>query len=158
MYKRQTEACRDIAKARDAVAAARAHVDAPRPVPEAVRANLTDPASRVMPTRNGWLQGYNTGVAVTGDQLIVAVSAGQNPTDTESFIPMMRAAQDAADAAAAITGSPDQTIGTVLADAGYPSEANLTAPGPDRLIALGKRRDQAKACLLYTSPSPRDRS
>ena len=60
---------------------------------------------------------------------------------------MMRAAQDAAAAAARMTGSPDQTIGTVLADAGYPSEANLSAPGPDRLIALGKSRevDQAAA-------------
>jgi hypothetical protein len=32
-----------------------------------------------------------------------------------------------------------------LADAGYCSEANLTCPGPDRLIAVGKRRDLEKA-------------
>ena len=31
-------------------------------------------------------------------------------------------------------------IGVVLADAGYASHANFTAPGPDRLIALGKAR------------------
>ena len=33
----------------------------------------------------------------------------------------------------------------VLADAGYNSDANLTAAGPDRLIALGKRRDDQRA-------------
>ena len=36
-------------------------------------------------------------------------------------------------------------IGTVLADAGYASDANLAAPGPPRLIALGKDRDQCHA-------------
>jgi hypothetical protein len=36
-------------------------------------------------------------------------------------------------------------IGLLLADAGYCSEDNLTAAGPDRLIATGKRRDLEKA-------------
>jgi transposase len=34
-------------------------------------------------------------------------------------------------------------IGVLVADAGYHSEANLAAPGPDRLIAGGKTRDLA---------------
>ena len=42
------------------------------------------------------------------------------------------------------TGSPNHVIGTVLADAGYASDANLAAPGPDRLVALSKSLDQAK--------------
>ena len=41
---------------------------------------------------------------------------------------------------AAMTGG----IGVLVADAGYHSEANLTAPGPDRLIAGGKTRDLAR--------------
>jgi transposase len=41
---------------------------------------------------------------------------------------------------AAMTGG----IGVLVADAGYHSEANLTAPGPDRLIADGKTRDLAR--------------
>ena len=36
-------------------------------------------------------------------------------------------------------------IGLVLADAGYLSTDNLTAPGPDRLIAAGKHRDLDRA-------------
>jgi hypothetical protein len=35
-------------------------------------------------------------------------------------------------------------IGILVQDAGYHSEANLTAPGPDRLIADGKTRDLAR--------------
>ena len=35
-------------------------------------------------------------------------------------------------------------IGTLVEDAGYHSEANLTAPGPDRLIADAKTRDLAR--------------
>ena len=44
-------------------------------------------------------------------------------------------------------GGPDDAgpIELFLADAGYCSEDNLTAPGPDRLIATGKLRDLVKA-------------
>jgi transposase len=110
-----------------------------------VVANTTDPQSRIMPTRKGFLQGYNAQVAVTGDQLIVAVRVGQSTNDQASFLPMMRAARDTAARIHAATGNCDHVIGTVLADAGYNSETNLTAAGPDRLIALGKERDQARA-------------
>lgn len=43
--------------------------------------NVTDPQSRIMPTRKGFLQGYNAQVAVTGDQLIIAVRVGQSTND-----------------------------------------------------------------------------
>ena len=108
-------------------------------------ANTTDPQSRIMPTRRGFLQGYNAQVAVTGDQLIVAVQVGQATNDQASFTPMMRAAVDAAARMHAVTGNDDHVVGTVLADAGYNSDANLTAEGPDRLIAVGKGRDHDRA-------------
>jgi transposase len=141
----------DVKRARAALEAARTHVDTPlvgdlrRQKQTAAHANLTDPQSRIMPTRNGWVQGYNAQLAVTADQIIIALSLGQNPGDTEAFIPMMRAAQDAAATLNALTHNRAHVIGTVLADAGYPSDDNLTAEGPDRLIALGKSRDQARA-------------
>ena len=47
---------------------------------------------------------------------------------------------DAAACHAAMTSG----IGVLVADAGYHSEANLTAPGPDRLIAGAKTRDLAR--------------
>lgn len=114
--------------------------DSPR-----VRVNITDPQSRIMPTRKGWMQGYNAQLAVTGDQIIVALGLGQNPNDVGEFIAMMRAVQDTAARLNALTASTDHVIGTLLADAGYPSQENLTTAGPDRLIALGKSRAQAQA-------------
>ena len=108
-------------------------------------ANITDPQSRLMPTRKGFLQGYNAQLAVTGDQIIAAVQLGQSPNDMSSFIPMMEAATQAAVTLHATTGHAEHIIGVVLADAGYCSDSNLAAPGPERLIALTKTRDQATA-------------
>jgi transposase len=119
-----------------------------------VVANTTDPESRIMPTRKGFLQGYNAQVAVTGDQLIIAVQVGQSTNDQGCFIPMMRAAQDVAARIHTTTGNSDHVIETVLADAGYNSDANLTAAGPDRLIALGKERDQARAWVDQPADGP----
>jgi transposase len=107
--------------------------------------NVTDPDSRLMPTRNGWVQGFNAQVAVTDDQLIVATLVNNNPVDAPTFVAMMTAAVDAAAMLAQATGRTDTGIGVVLADAGYISDANLRAPGPDRLIALGKHRAAEKA-------------
>ena len=105
----------------------------------APQVNTTDPQSRIQPTRKGWIQGYNAQVAVTGDQLIVACSLGQSSADDPQFLPMMGKAIDTAELLGRRTGQ-DLPIGMMLADAGYSSTANLTAEGPDRLIALGKSR------------------
>lgn len=148
-----------VVRARRAVQAALAeHNGATTPPPAAARspapapkivANVSDPQSRLMPTRRGFVQGYNAQLAVTADQIIAAVAISQSPNDMACFVPMMRAAQDAAARLHAVTSNPDHAIGTVLADAGYASDANLAAPGPDRLIALGKGRDQAKAARAH---------
>jgi hypothetical protein len=136
---RNAETAERVASAASGRSAAEA-----RRLPKVV-ANTTDPQSRIMPTRKGFLQGYNAQVAVTGDQLIIAVQVGQSTNDQACFLPMMRAAQVAAARIHSATGDIEHVIGTVLADAGYNSDANLTAAGPDRLIALGKERDQARA-------------
>ena len=46
-------------------------------------------------------------------------------------------------------------IGVLVEDAGYHSQANLEAPGPDRLIADGKTRDMAQQ-EPATGPPPED--
>ena len=43
----------------------------PAPVLEA-KANVTDPASRIMKTRGGYVQGYNGQAVVTEEQIILA--------------------------------------------------------------------------------------
>jgi transposase len=128
------------------------------------RANVTDPDSGLMPTRQGWIQGFNAQIVVSDDHLILATGLTQAPGDTASFEPMMRAAVAAADTIGA--HRPDDTkqdangIGTILADAGYLSNHNLTADGPDRLIALGKshRLRQGARDNPACGPPPADAS
>ena len=117
--------------------------------------NITDPDSRLMPVRGGgFIQGYNTENVTSQDELLIATELTDDPTDMAWFEPMMQAARDAADLIEAHrpapgpdpgSGSGDGGIAMALADAGYCSEANLTCPGPDRLIAVGKHRDLEKA-------------
>jgi hypothetical protein len=93
-------------------------------------------------------------VAVTSDYMIVAVSLGQSSSDIKCLAPMMHAAQAAAARCHDATRHPEHRIGTVLADAGYASDANLAAPGPDRIIALSKGRDQASTASQDEKVSP----
>jgi transposase len=101
--------------------------------------NLTDIDSRIMKTRTGWIQGYNGQLVVSSDHLIIAADLSNNPGDVTAYQPMITAAEAAAAQMSAAAGR-QLNIGCVLADAGYASNANLTADGPDRLIALDTRR------------------
>jgi hypothetical protein len=92
------------------------------------------------------LQGYNVQVGVSGDQLIVAIKVSQHTNDSEEFLAMMAAAEQAAELFQA-AGRDDAVVGVVLADVGYATDANLAAPGPDRLIALASRRHQHRAAV-----------
>jgi transposase len=121
--------------------------------PKPAKRNVTDCDSRLMPTRDGWLQGFNVQAAVTDDHLVIAVTVGNNPSDTGQAVPMMNATQQAADTITAHTGT-DTTIGDVLMDAGYDSEDNLTAPGPSRLIANSKRRQQERNAKTQPASGP----
>lgn len=102
------------------------------------RVNLTDPDSRIMRAShgNGWVQGFNAQAAVSEDQIVLAAYVCDRPGDVEQFQPLSQHLQQAARRLHQ-AGQPAE-VGTVLADAGYASEANLSAPGPDRLIALGR--------------------
>jgi hypothetical protein len=72
------------------------------------------------------------------------------------FEPMLGRAQQAAALITAHHPPSGQSggIGLFLADAGYCSEANLTCPGPDRLIAVGKGRDLEKTARGGEPPGP----
>jgi transposase len=118
----------------DLAAAARARGSKPRahikprrrdeaPKPGAV-ANTTDPDSRLVPTRNGTVQGYNAQAVVTEHQILVAAALTQQANDLQQLAPML-AAVDQTLAAADI----DQRPGRLLADAGYWSIAN-SRPSP----------------------------
>jgi transposase len=105
------------------------------------RANLTDPDSRLLKTRDGWVQGYNCQTAASEDGFIVCARATQDAGDVEQFIPTKDDVAATAAVLAERTGRADLRVGVMVGDAGYDSDVNLTAEGPDRLIADGKRRD-----------------
>ena len=111
--------------------------------------NLTDPESRLMTegAGGGSVQGYNAQVAVTDDHFILGVHLSQDANDTHCFAPTLEAATTQALALG-------KQIGTVLADAGYFTEHNLTAPGPDRLIAPGKNRDVHAEARQHRAQAP----
>ncbi|MDJ0396784.1 transposase [Rhodococcus sp. G-MC3] len=106
------------------------------------RINLTDPDSALMKTRGGFVQGFNAQLMVSSDYLIVACHASADGTDMQSYVPMVAAAEAVLESVWGADGK--KKIGTVLADAGYCSVANLTAEGPHRLIATDSRRHRAR--------------
>jgi transposase len=149
-YCRVREARGQLERAR-ARAAARAAAGAPGgkgkagKKQEPARRNVTDPGSRLMPVRGGgFLQGYNPQNVTSEDDLVIATRLTNSPNDVLWYEAMIADAAAAAAMMAAAGGPGDGRIGLVLADAGYLSERNLAAPGPDRLIATGKRRDLEK--------------
>ena len=84
------------------------------------KANTTDPASRIMKTRKGYVQGYNAQAVVTEQQFIVAADVTQDENDQKQLKPMIQQAkQNLAAVKVAVA------IGAVLIDAGYCSDENL---------------------------------
>ena len=105
------------------------------PIPSGeAKANVTDPDSRVMKARQGYVQGYNVQAVVSEDQIIVAVAVTQEANDVQQLLPMLEQMNQNL-AAAGIAERP----GVGLADAGYWSEANLLAGSrldlPELLVA-----------------------
>jgi transposase len=88
-----------------------------RPRPEAQR-NFTDPDSRIMIGRDGFIQAYNAQAAVDQNrQIILAHRLSNNPDDHSALVPLV-------DAVRANTGRKPAEIS---GDAGFCSEANLAA-------------------------------
>ena len=118
------------------------------------KANTTDPDSRIMKARQGYVQGYNVQAIVSRDQIIVAAGVTQEANDVQQLKPMLETLERTLEAAGI-----EEHPGTALADAGYWSEANVTActcpDGPDLLIATTKDWKQRKA--LREAGCPRGR-
>jgi hypothetical protein len=130
----------------------------PRPDPDR-RVNTSDPDSRVMPIKKGWLQGYNTQIVTTLDQIIVAAQIHTCTNDQPLLHPMLAAAQNALHNAGIA-----EPIGTLLADAGYCTDTNLAAAsrtGPRLLMPpynTRKDRDVTDARDQMGNRAPKPRS
>lgn len=108
----------------------------PKPETEA-KANITDPDSRIMKKRSGYIQGYNGQAVVTAEQIIIAAELTVQENDVNQLHCMVKKAQENI----ADMGVIDEGIKTVLADAGYCSEAKFEAidlEGREYFIAIQK--------------------
>jgi transposase len=129
----------------------------PKPVsesPEAeAKANVTDPDSRIMKTRRGFVQGYNAQAVATADQIIVAAEVTPEENDVGQLHPMLAATADELKAAGV-----EEAVGAALVDAGYCSEANLGRADPDGPeLFVATRKDWKQREQMRQAPPPRGR-
>jgi transposase len=127
----------------------------PTSAPEAgAKANVTDPDSRIMKTRSGYVQGYNGQAVVTEKQIIVAAELTTEENDIKQLHPMVEKARgNISD----LQGNGGE-IKTVLSDAGYCSESNLEKIGPEGPEhIMGTKKDWKQKKAMREAPPPRGR-
>jgi transposase len=127
-------------RARVSLAKAKTAAERAAAAAEPERVNTSDPDSRLMKTPDGFAQAYNAQAAVNAQGVVLSAEVTQDANDSLQCEPMMAATRNTLDAAGVT-----EAIGTMLFDAGYCSDANLTAPGPDRLIATAKSHTLRRA-------------
>jgi transposase len=110
--------------------------------------NFTDPESRILKTKDGYIQGYNAQAAVDATaQIIVAHTLDNNGSDQAQFAPLLDAIK------ANLKRNPDE----VSADAGYCSAANLRTLSRRRItgyIATGRQQHGAKSATAKRPLKP----
>jgi transposase len=110
--------------------------------------NFTDPQSRILKTKDGYIQGYNAQAAVDATaQIVVAHTLDNNGSDQAQFIPLLDAVK------ANLKRNPDE----VSADAGYCSAANLRTLSRRRIngyIATGRQHHGSKSATAKRPLKP----
>jgi transposase len=106
------------------------------------QSNFTDPDSRILRTKTGWIQGYNAQVLVEeASGVIVAQEVVAHSADSPRLVPMLDHLEANLEALQLPAG--ERTPAAFTADAGYCSERNLTAlvdRGVDAYVATGRER------------------
>ena len=104
-----------------------------QPTPKA-QYNFTDPESRILKGAEGFVQGYNTQIAVEPVfQLIVGQTVTQAANDKQQMVPLIEAIEEQS----------GQKPEEVLADSGYCSDENLKYLARRRMegfVATGKQK------------------
>lgn len=96
------------------------------------KANMTDPDSRILKTRTGYIQGYNAQAAVdTDSQIIVGQLVTEEENDIRQLEPVL----------SAIEAQSGQKPDEVLADAGYSSEENLALETEETEFFIPNEKD-----------------
>jgi transposase len=110
--------------------------------------NFTDPESRILKTKDGYIQGYNAQAAVDGaHQIIVAQTLTNSSSDQAQLAPLLDGIR------ANLGRNPDE----VSADAGYCSDANLRTLRRRRIegyIATGRQKHGTKSATATKPLTP----
>ena len=105
--------------------------------------NFTDPESRILKTKDGYIQGYNAQAAVDAEaQIIVAHGLTQSMSDQDQLVPLIDGIKDN------LGRKPKEAS----ADAGYCSEANLAALAErdvSAYVATGRAKHPAERQTKY---------
>ncbi|MGH6729631.1 MAG: IS1182 family transposase [Sphingomicrobium sp.] len=108
--------------------------------------NFTDPESRILKTKDGYIQGYNAQAAVDAEaQIIVAHGLTPSMSDQDQFVPLLDTTED----------NLDRKPREASADAGYCSEANLAALAARDIrgyIATGRAKHPSDVKRKITGP------
>jgi len=114
--------------------------------------NFTDPESRMLKGSDGFLQGYNTQIAVEPVfQLIVGQRVTQAANDKRQMVPLVEAIEEQS----------GQKPEGVLADNGYCSDENLKYLARKRMegfVATGKQKHRQRRESCKRGPLPREAS
>lgn len=120
----------------------------PTPDPKA-QSNFTDPQSRILKTRDGFVQGYNGQAAVDAEsQVIVAQGVEAKQNDHDELEPMMDAIRE----------NTGEYPAEASADAGYISAANVEAlekRGIKGYIATGRQKHGRASATKAEGGPPR---
>ncbi|MFG3594622.1 IS1182 family transposase [Bradyrhizobium sp. RDI18] len=110
--------------------------------------NFTDPESRILKTKDGYIQGYNAQAAVDGaHQIIVAQTLTSSSSDQAQLAPLLDGIR------ANLGTNPDE----VSADAGYCSDTNLRTIKRRRIegyIATGRQKHGTKSATAKKASRP----
>jgi transposase len=124
----------------------------PKP-PEAVgdpdkTANTTDPESRIMQSRRGWLQGYNAqAMTDSTSQVIVAQTVTQDENDLQQLAPML----------AQVIANTGVVPKACAVDAGYWSEPNAALETAETELFIATTKEWKRQQELAAQPPPRGR-
>jgi hypothetical protein len=129
------------------------HKDRPEAKPDSKsQYNFTDPESRILKGSDGFVQGYNTQVAVEPlYQLVVGQTVTQEANDKQQVVPLIEAIEEQA----------GQKPEEVLADSGYCSEENLKYLATRRMegfVATEKQKHTERREPCPRGPLPKNAS
>jgi transposase len=114
--------------------------------------NFTDPESRILKGPDGFVQGYNTQIAVEPVfQLIVGQRVTQAANDKQQMVPLVEAIEEQS----------GQKPKGVLADNGYCSDENLkylARKGMEGFVATGKQKHGERRETCKRGPLPKEAS